>query len=110
MKPYAMNLVNLSKSKGGGRVFESGMRSRSSRRFFLSNSWISIAIGSSFVIPPGFRNAAIRMVVIDCATVSAIPPRTALVIIIVRTVESLVSEDAMCEEECAYLDVLHSRY
>jgi hypothetical protein len=85
MKPYPMNRVNLSKSNGGGRNLVSGMSSWEFAGFFLSNSWISIAIVSSFVSPPGFRSAASRMAVIDCATVSAIPPKTALVIIIVST-------------------------
>lgn len=82
IKPYAMNLVNLSKSKGGGRYFESGTMSFSSRAFLESNS---IPISSSSLTPPGFRAAASRIAAIDCANVSAIPPSTAFVIIIVRT-------------------------
>ena len=85
IKPYAINLVKRSKSKGGGKNFESGISSFVLAGFFLSSSWISMATVSSLVIPPGLRRAVRRMVVMDWATVSAIPPRTALVIIIVRT-------------------------
>jgi hypothetical protein len=37
-KPYAINLVRRSKSKGGGRVHESGMSSSGPNGFFLSSS------------------------------------------------------------------------
>jgi len=86
-----MKRVNLSKSNGGGSNFESGISSCRQKGFFLSNSWISIAVVSSFEIPPGFRKADNLIDVILCATVSAIPPRTAFVIIIVITARRLES-------------------
>jgi hypothetical protein len=86
MKPYAINLVNLSKWNGGGNRSESGMSKRSLAGFFLSSSWISMAKKSSSLLgPSGFRTAFSRMDVSVCATVSAIPPSMAFVIIVVRT-------------------------
>src|SRR4051812_31854576 len=65
------------------------MRSLSNNGFFLSNSCISIAKVSSFVTPPGFRIAPVRIAVIDWATVSAMPPSTAFVTIIVSTAKGI---------------------
>lgn len=76
MKPYAIKRVNRSKSNGGGSFSEAGINSVGEKGFFLSNSWISIETKSSFCTPPGRRRDFCLMAVKDCATVSAMPPRT----------------------------------
>lgn len=70
-----MNLVRRSKSKGGGRDQESGISSSGPKGFFLSSSWISIAMKSSLSGPPGLRTAFWRIDVRVWAVVSAMPPR-----------------------------------
>ena len=52
MKPYAINRVSRSKSNGGGRPLEGGIRSPVGHGFFLSSSCISIERKSSLCTPP----------------------------------------------------------
>lgn len=79
-KPYAMNLVKRSKSKGGGPRFDAGtMKSSSGHGTFLSSSLISMAKKSSLLSASGlsfFCRWRRRRQVRVWATVSAIPPST----------------------------------
>ena len=75
MNPYAMNRVNLSKSKGGGKYRDEGNSSFAGYGLFSSKSGISMETRSSL---PGSLLAFDRIAVNDWATVSAIPPRTCI--------------------------------
>ena len=73
MKPKDINRVSLSKSKGGGSFLFGAMKSFA--KLFSLYSGISIPSDMS---PPTGRLLLdfVRIAVNDCATVSAIPPRT----------------------------------
>ncbi len=80
-----MNRVRRSKSKGGGGERDSGLGVLGfSFKSSISNTGSDRKErAAAFVVGRDF--VRVRIAVRDCATVSAIPPRTALVIIVVKT-------------------------
>ena len=79
-----MKRVKRSKSKGGGGDRESGRTVLGfSFRSSISRT-VSDRIDRTPELVVGRALARVRIAVRDCATVSAMPPRTALVIIVVR--------------------------
>lgn len=78
MNPYDMNRVSLSKSKGGGDFL---LGAKKSEAYALFSLYSDISIPSDMSCPRlSFRFDLERIAVKVCATESAMPPRTCLVI------------------------------
>jgi len=79
-----MKRVRRSKSNGGGGERESGSGVLGFSFRSSISSMVSERIERAPALVVGRDLARVRMAVRDCATVSAMPPRMALVIIVVR--------------------------